>query len=142
MRPPTNAELGLGAIFVLYLCLGGPTPPELAQYIDTIAGKLLVAALFLSLAISVHPMLGVLGLIVAGVIIARSVNPLDKYLPSEARKMEQMGGLNWYQQFPYTLEEEQVSVWTPQHNGGVASWFSDMDAAKPVPDNIHGAAAV
>ena len=108
-------ELLLIVIFIVYLLTGYKVPDFLAGVIDTTAGKVTVALLFASLFMCCHPVLAVIGLIVAYELIRRSAfttgsDALKKYMPSEEKKATQLNAMN---QFPYTLEQEMVKKMAP-----------------------------
>ncbi len=104
----------LGFIFIIFLIMGYPVPKTLATFIDTLFGKTIVIVLALILFVSVNPILGVLGILVAFDLIRRSgiatgTTAMKKFLPSELGKSSDMTAFN---QFPYTLEQEMVKIRT------------------------------
>jgi hypothetical protein len=61
---------------------------------------------------------------------------LQKYAPSEEKKMSQFTA---YNQFPYTLEQEMVAKMAPAKSSG----FSLSQASyKPLMDNLYDASPV
>lgn len=154
----TIGQTILGLLFIIYLIGGYQTPGPLANIIDTVPGKLVIAIVSFSFFLSVHPLLGILGLIVAYEIIRRSIGHETAsviYMPSEVKRASQMaafndgnvksldqfneGDLNAYNQFPYTLEQEMVSKMTPARHGAVVS---SPPSFIPNPENIHDASLI
>ena len=140
-RSGSVGEWIVGLLFLVYLIMGYRTPEPLASWIDTLPGKIVVVLLFLSLFAVAHPLLGVLGLLVAFQLIRQSSattgsTALAKYQPNEARKSEHLSA---FQQFPYTLEQEVVKKMTPQHSTG----YSESPASyKPVLPDLHDATSL
>ena len=133
----------LAILFVIYLMMGYDTPGPVATLIDTLPGKIVVIIAALSLFTCVHPVLGILGLLVAYDLIRRSskatgIDALNKYLPTEEKKSSQFSAFN---QFPYTLEQEVVKKMAPLNR---SNEFLGMSAAsyKPILDNTRDAAYV
>jgi hypothetical protein len=132
------SQLLLSILFVIYLIMGYKTPEPLASWIDTLAGKVVVIVIALSLFVIVHPILGVLGLLVAYDLIRRSsvasgTDALKKYLPTQEKVDSQFTAFN---QFPYTLEKEVVAKMAPISNSG---YSINKASYKPLLDNTHEA---
>jgi hypothetical protein len=138
IRQGSVGEWIVGLLFLIYIIMGYRTPEPLASWVDTNIGKVVVVVLFLCLFAVVHPLVGVLGLLVAFQLIRQSAattgsTALAKYQPNEARKSEHLSAFN---QFPYTLEQEVVKKMTPQHSTG----YSETQASyKPVLPDLHDA---
>ena len=130
-------QLLLVILFIIYLIMGYKTPSSLANVIDTVYGKVVVIVLALILFVNSNPILGVLGLFVAFALIFRSMNDaVDKYIPSEEKKMQQFTAFN---QFPYTLEQEVVKKMTPQRS---QNWILPTASYKPTLDNTYDASGI
>jgi len=145
----------LGLLFIIYLIGGYKTPAPLAEIIDTTPGKLILAIVSFSFFLSVHPLLGILGFIVAYEIVRRSIGSKTAsviYMPSERKKARQMasfnegklaafneGDLNENNQFPYTLEQEVVSKMAPMKPTSI---IASPPSFMPNPENTHDAAMV
>lgn len=154
----------LGIVFILYLMMDYKTPDQLGRLIDTIPGKVVVIAIFLSLFFFSHPLLGILGLFVGFELIRRS-NSTGSYasifssgsgFPGSTGSSflngstgDNYGGMpvprnmnsafSPSNQFPYTLEEEVVKQMTPSRQN-----ISDLKPAeyKPLQENVFNASAV
>jgi len=133
----------LAILFIIYLIMGYKTPEPVANVIDTLPGKIVVIIVALALFANVHPILGVLGLLVAYDLIRRSsvatgMDALKKYLPTQEKVNSQFTAFN---QFPYTLEQEVVKKMAPINHsneflGGSPATY------KPIMDNIHDSAYI
>lgn len=132
-------ELILVVIFIIYLIMGSHTPSAIANQVNTIFGKLIIIIIIIAMFMYTNPILAILSLLVGFELIRRSssnmmgINALQKYAPSEAKKMSQFTA---YNQFPYTLEQEVVKKMAPIKNGG-----STLSKAsyKPLLENLHDA---
>ena len=114
-----TGELVLILLFIIYLIMGYKTPQPVANFISTIPGMVIVVILAIMLLCSCHPILGVIGVVVAFELIRRSNrDSYDEYIPSEQNKMQE---LTAYNQFPYTLEQEVVKEMTVQRSAGILS---------------------
>jgi hypothetical protein len=136
-------QLMLTILFVIYLIMGYKTPEPLANLIDTLPGKVIVIILALSLFVNVHPVLGVLGLIVAYDLIRMSgissgTDALNKYLPTQEKVDSQLTAFN---QFSYTLEQEMVKKMAPLNKSN-EFYGGPGQEYKPVLDNIRDAAYI
>jgi hypothetical protein len=134
-------ELILGVLFVLYLVMGYKTPEPLANIVDTVAGKLLLFIMVIYLFMHTHPILGVLALFVVFDLMRRSslttgIDALDKYAPSEEKKMSQFTAFN---QFPYTLEQEVVNKMAPIVQTGS---MLNPPSYKPMLENLYDASPI
>ena len=128
----------LGLLFVLYLIMGYQTPEPVANFVDTFYGKTIVFFFVLLLFCYGHPILAVLGLLVAFDLIRRSslttgIDALKKWEPSEEKKYSQFTAFN---QFPYTLEQEVVAKMAPIIQSGSTL---TKPSYKPMLDNFHDA---
>ena len=132
------SELVLALVFIIYLILGLKTPEPIANLIDTLVGKVVLVLIVIYMFMHVHPVLAVLSLFVAFDLLRRAslatgLDALQKYAPSEEKKMSQFTAFN---QFPYTLEQEVVAKMAPIVRSG-----SSLSSAsyKPLLDNLHDA---
>lgn len=134
-------ELILGVLFVLYLVMGYNTPEPIANLVDTVGGKMLLLILVVYMFMNTHPILAVLALFVVFDLMRRSslttgIDALDKYAPSEEKKMSQFTAFN---QFPYTLEQEVVSKMAPiVQTGSVLN----PPSYKPLLENLYDASPI
>jgi hypothetical protein len=133
-----KSEVALGVLFIIYLVLGLRTPDMLANFVDTIPGKLLLVVVVGLLFWKNHLILAILGLVVALNLVYRSsavsgLDALQRYAPSEVKKASQFTAFN---QFPYTLEQEMVQKMAPAVNAGTSTTRSTF---KPAMDNLHNA---
>ena len=135
------SELVLAIVFIIYLILGLKTPEPIANLIDTLVGKVVLVLIVIYMFMHVHPVVAVLSLFVAFDLLRRAslatgLDALQKYAPSEEKKMSQFTS---YNQFPYTLEQEMVAKMAPAKSSG----FSLSQATyKPLMDNLYDASPV
>ena len=117
-------EYLLGAIFLIYIIFQVQTPHSLALLINNFFGNAVIIFLALSLFMAVHPVIAILGLVVAIELIRRSKSNLGTSLlasqpPPQDRRTFDMMAQN---QFPITLEEEVVKNRAPLiHEGSMNS---------------------
>jgi hypothetical protein len=126
-------------LFIIYLLAGYKTPELLARGIDTIIGKIVVVVVAILLFCKCNPILGVLGFVVAYVLIRRSemktgTYALERYMPTEEKKASNLTAFN---QFPYTLEQEMVSKMAP-----IEHTVYEPSSFVPLLDNTHDALPV
>jgi hypothetical protein len=110
------SQLMLVILFIIYLVLGFKMPDQMANIIDSPAGKIVVALVALLLFGYSNPILGVLGIMVAYQLIKSSsektgMAALEKYYPTEEKKWSPFTPIH---QFPYTLEQEVVKQMASQ----------------------------
>jgi hypothetical protein len=134
-------QLLLVILFILYLILGLKMPHNVANAIDTNAGKIIVCVLALALFGYSNPILGILGIMVAYELIKSSSittgsAALAKYYPTETKKWSPF---NARHQFPYTLEQEIVKKMAPVRP---TNYVSSPSSFKPILDEQHDAAPV
>ena len=131
-------QLLLVILFILYLVLGFKMPHNVANAIDTNAGKLIVCVIALALFGYSNPILGILGIMVAYELIKSSSittgsAALAKYYPTETKKWSPF---NARHQFPDTLEQEIVKKMAPIVQGGATLKKASY---KPLLENLHDA---
>ena len=131
------SQLMLVILFIIYLVMGLKMPDQIANIIDSPAGKIVVALIALLLFGYSNPILGVLGIMVAYQLIKSSsektgMAALEKYYPTEEKKWSPFTPIH---QFPYTLEQEVVKKMTTQkfNTEYVKAPF------KPILDDTHDA---
>lgn len=131
-------ELILTVLFAIYLVAGFRVPEPVANFVDTLAGKIIIMAGVVYAFVKTGPILAALSLFVAFDLIRRSssvtgLDALRKYAPSEENKNGQLTAFN---QFPYTLEQEVVRKMAPIVHSG-----SPLTNASYVPalDTLHDA---
>ena len=110
------SQLILVILFIIYLVMGLKMPDQVANIIDSPAGKIVVALIALLLFGYSNPILGVLGIMVAYQLIKSSsektgMAALEKYYPTEEKKWSPFTPIH---QFPYTLEQEVVKEMASQ----------------------------
>jgi len=132
-------ELGLGVACLVYLIVGSNVPLPLAEKIDTLVGKLVIACTSIYLLIAVaNKWIAGLALFVAFDLVRRSAvatgnDALLEFSPSEQKKYGQMTA---YNAFPYTLEQEMVKKMV-RLNTSKADLFPP--SYKPTAYDTHGA---
>jgi hypothetical protein len=114
----TQAEICLTILFVIFLFMGYDIPQPLADFIDTIPGKIIVVIISLMLFVGTNVIVGIVGFFVAFELIKRSMKKTGNlesglYTPSEYKKISDIDALN---NFSYTLEEEVVYKMAPPKN--------------------------
>ena len=72
MKKEKQHEMVLFVVLVIYIMLDVSTPKMLAEQVNTVYGTIIVAILALSLFLSTHPVIGILGLFAAYEFIQRS----------------------------------------------------------------------
>ena len=72
MKKEKQHEMVLFVVLVIYIMMDVSTPKMLAAHVDTVYGTIIVAILALSLFLSTHPVIGILGLFAAYEFIQRS----------------------------------------------------------------------
>lgn len=133
-----RAQLVLVVLMVIYLIMGFKTPNVIANIVDTILGKVVITLVVIYLFMHCNPILAVLAALVAFDLMRRAsqatgLDALQKYMPSEDKKMSQFTAFN---QFPYTLEQEVVAKMAPLVRSG-----SPLSSAsyKPMLNNLYDA---
>jgi len=139
MMNMNSQEILLGVLFIIYFVLGYPIPEDLAEVLDTTAGKLLVIFVVALLFLFVNPVIAILGVLVAIDLVRRSEQTtgryaMNTYMPSEQNKAN---GMNKFNQFPYTLEQEMVKIRTVKQ-----PVINTPSSYKPVLENDHNASPV
>ena len=134
------SQLMLVVLFIIYLIMGYKIPDQLANIIDSSAGKIVVALIALLLFGYSNPILGVLGILVAYHLIKSSsektgMAALEQFYPTEEKKWSPFTAIH---QFPYTLEQEVVKEMASQRfneNFVKASY-------RPMLDDTHDASTI
>ena len=72
MKKEKQHEMVLFVVLIIYIMFDVSTPEIMAQYVDTVYGTIIVAIIALSLFLSTHPVVGILGLFAAYEFIRRS----------------------------------------------------------------------
>tara|TARA_B100000902_G_scaffold374066_1_gene402704 strand:+ start:1017 stop:1457 length:441 start_codon:yes stop_codon:yes gene_type:complete len=131
-------HLVLTVLLTVFILFDIKIPLVFAELVDNPLGKILVAALSLSL-LSMNKVAGVVGLVAAFVLFQRAADStgsyaVKRYLPTEHKKSRHFAAMN---KFPITVEEEVISKMLPTTN------FRDLTPPefKPVLGNTHKAAA-
>ncbi len=134
-------QLVLIVVFIIYLILGFKTPESVAYVVDSLVGKIGIFIIVIYLFMNAHPILAILSLLVAFDLIRRSsmatgIDALQKYAPSEKKKMSQFTAFN---QFPYTLEQEVVAKMAPIAKSGISI---NQASYKPLLNNLYDATPI
>jgi len=134
-------ELILIVLFIIYLVMGYNTPEPIANLVDTLIGRVIIFIIVIYLFNNFNPILDVLSIFVAFEIVRRSsvatvIDVLQRFAPTEERKMSQFTAFN---QFPYTLEQEIVAKMAPLVKSGSCISQSSF---KPLLDNLHDASPI
>lgn len=138
-----RGEFILIVLIVIYLIMGLKTPEIVATMVDNVIGKVVIILIVICLFMYANPILAVLSALVAFDLMRRSsvtigfgpdgLGPLQKYAPTEKKKMSQFSAFN---QFPYTLEQEVVAKMAPIVRSGSSL---TPPSYKPLLDNLYDA---
>jgi hypothetical protein len=125
-------------LLIIYIILDIHLPRMIAGAVDTIYGKIVLYILAYIIFVNVNPVVGILAFIAVYMMIKRAGKQtgtfaIRNYLPSEESKVMDFSKFN---DFPYTLEEEEVSRMAPI----VFNHTSTGSNYKPVLDALHDAA--
>jgi len=125
-------------LMVIYLIMGFKTPDLVANIVDTIVGKVVIALVVIFLFMHANPILAVLFALVAFDLMRRAsqatgIDALQRFMPSEDKKMSQFTAFN---QFPYTLEQEVVAKMAPLVRTGSPLTHASY---KPMLNNVYDA---
>ena len=110
MKAEKKHETILTVILVIYILFNVQMPSLFSSAVDTLAGKIVIIVLSLTMLASTNPVLGVLSLIAAYELVRRSsghntTDGLLHYMQSELTKKNDFSRFN---SFPNTLEEDCV----------------------------------
>ena len=105
-------QLALAVIFLIYIFINIKMPHIIAEGVSSMIGTVIIVIVALSLLLNSNPLVGILGIVVAYLLIERS-NQQMKSKSSVATVMEkEMEKMDTFfkveNQFPKTLEEEVV----------------------------------
>jgi len=136
-----TGQLILAVLLIIYLVIGQKPPTSVAQFTNSMVGKILLFLIVIYMFIHSNPILAVLFLFVVFDLMRRSANSSNtksskKYIPSETKKSSQLTALN---QFPYTLEQEVVKKMAPLVNN---SYPVNKATYKPVVNNLYDASPI
>lgn len=143
-------QLFLTVVFIVYILFDIQLPSVLANMVNSLTGNIIVSLLALSLFVYTNQVLGILGFIVAYLMVTRSSNKkgphlVNKYIPSEKSKQKNLLKYNEatefskYNDYPETLEQEMVEKMAPLTNPPVENKESSF---KPVLDQDFHAAPI
>jgi hypothetical protein len=126
-------KIVLGLLFVFYFIFRIPVPRIIGNTLVTAPGKIIATLLVLYLFLHTHPVLAILGLLVAADLIRRSSPDYIRY--QEVAKHDYSA----FNPYPFTLEQEMVTKMTPHVYKG-----QPLSAAtfKPVLDKDYNATNV
>jgi len=127
----------LAAILAIFIVMDIKVPPNVANLVDTIVGKVIVIMVALSL-IAINPMVGILGVIAAYELIRRSSSSSNifsnlNFIPNEKNKESEM---QVYQNNEISVEEEVIANMLPR----TATDVLNTASFKPVQEKLHAAA--
>ena len=136
-------EMILFFIFIIYLVFPVQTPDNIAPFIDSSIGLLVLFFLTMYLFLYTQPILGIVFLFVAYELIRRSTkivksNALIQYIPSQTKKNKDLIHLNPVPKD--NLEEQIVETMAPV--GKSSPIIVSESTFQPVLDNSHFAAPV
>jgi hypothetical protein len=122
-------KIVLGLLFILYFIFRIPVPNIIASTLVTAPGKIIATLFVLYLFLHSHPVLAILGLLVAADLIRRSSPEYIRY--QQVAKHDYSA----FNPFPYTLEQEIVKLRAPIYdyasdNNNTYSFTSTLDDQK------------
>ena len=138
IKGETHEHTILILLLIIYILFDVTLPMFMVQIIDTDFGKSFLYLMSIYMFINVSKVVGVLAFIAAYTMIDRAGKQtgtfaIRNYLPSEEKKVLDFSKFNEY---PYTLEEEEVARMAPIVMNETATGSS----YKPVLDALHDAA--
>lgn len=130
----------LAVLLAIFIVADPNVPTVVDELVDTLLGKVIVIGGALALLFA-HPLIGALGIVAAYRLISQSHSPSPP--PSSMRRSSplsivpstQSRGLNAFNQFPMTVEEEVIQKMIPTTAG-----ILPPPTFKPVLDKLHDAA--
>jgi len=133
-----NEHLVFIILLIIYIILDIKLPILIADAVDTIYGKIVLLILSINIYANINKIAGILSFIATYFMIIRSSkqtgsHAINHHLPSEKSKVEDFSK---YNDFPITLEEEEVSRMAPL----VRNDTSTGADYKPVLESLHDAA--
>lgn len=133
-----NEHLVFIILLIIYIILDIKLPNLIADAVDTIYGKIVLLILSINIYANINKIAGILSFIATYFMIIRSSkqtgsHAINHHLPSEKSKVEDFSK---YNDFPITLEEEEVSRMAPL----VRNDTSTGADYKPVLESLHDAA--
>jgi len=136
----TKPEIVILGLFIIYLASDIAMPEEIAVYIDSPIGMVVVLLIALYMFVYYSPILGVIGLFVAYEVVRRSARvnnrvPMMTYVPTQAKKDAEFVEMN--PAVPETLEEEMIAKMAPIGQSSLITYTSSE--YKPVAENVHNA---
>jgi len=142
-------EIVLLILFILYVIFPIGTPDFMAPLMDSPIGILILFLITVGLFFYTNPILGVVYIFVAFEVVRRSARVVgtnsqtnyalnQQYVPTQAKKDEQMAAYNPPPIMQKTLEEDVVSSMAPVPQGGSSEEYT----FKPVNDRVVGASMV
>lgn len=105
-------QLALAIIFLIYIFINVQLPAVIANGVSSMVGTGIVIVVAIALLMTTNPIVGILGIVVAYLLIERSnqqtknKSSVSKVMKNEMEKMDSF--FNVENQFPKTLEEEIV----------------------------------
>ena len=144
-------EIVLLVLFILYIIFPVETPDVLAPLMDSPIGILILFIITVTLFFYTNPILGIVYVFVAFEVVRRSARVLNtssqtnyamnqQYVPTQAKKDEEMAAYNPPPIMQKTLEEDVVYSMAPAPQPGVNG--PNEYTFKPVNDRVVGASMV
>ena len=114
-------HLLLSVLLLVIILMPVPIPFDMASYIDTKIGSLVVIVISIAIFLTVNPLVGILAFIAGYIILHRSglstgSDVQREYAPNEEQKQQDM--LNLHEPQGSSLEEEAVSNIPPRNPDG------------------------
>lgn len=115
MKLERKYSLLLSLVFILFLIVNVRIPYDMAGYLSSPIGTILIYVLALTVFVSTNILTGSLAILTAYVLVSRSKNNPGNILTFDEDKAEllQTDMLNRYNEFPETLEEKVVGRMAP-----------------------------
>ena len=144
-------EILLLVVFILYIIFPVKTPEYLAPFIDSPIGLMVLFIITVALFFYTNPILGILYIFVAFEVVRRSTRALgagsqinfamnQQFVPTQAKKDEELASYNPPPIMQRTLEEDVVSSMAPVPLPGVQG--ENEYTFKPVNNRVIGASMV
>ena len=130
----------LAILLAIFIVTDPKVPTIVAELVDTLLGKVIIIGGALALLFA-HPLVGALGIVAAYRLISQThstpppLSSMRRSSPLSIVPSTQSQGLNAFNQFPMTVEEEVIQKMIPTTAGNLPP-----ATFKPVLDKLHDAA--
>lgn len=133
------AEIVILLMMVFYISLGSPMSRDLARFVNSMEGVIVIVLLCTILLSMTNPAIGVLSIIIAFQLLQTASEivrhgHVNHFFPSEQKKYT---ALNNYNQFPYTLEQSVVAKMAP-----LCTKDLGKPMFKPTLESVHDATSL